>query len=722
MLAPVVSLQLMPLLPVLLTNFSTPFTEPVIIFSFVLLIILLSPLILNKFRIPAIVGMIIAGFLIGPHAGHLLERDGAIQLFGTVGLLYIMFLAGLEIDMLDYRKNIKASSVFGIFTFAIPFGIGFAICTYILQLDLIPSLITSSMFSTQTLVSYPIVSRLGITRSKPVTITVGGTIITDTLVLLLFSIIINYALGETENEYWFRLVISVALFCFIVLYIFQIIAKWFFRKIESEGGSQFIFVLCIVFLAAFLSQVAGLEPIIGAFLAGIAMNRLIPHQSILKNRIDFVGNNIFIPFFLINVGMLINLDALFNGMHAIYIAAILVATALITKYIAAWLTQKTFGFTKTERNLIFGLSTSHAAATLAIILVAYDLQLLDENILNGTILVILISCLVSSFSTESAGRRYVVEESHKIDLQPETIERILVPVSNPETASHLLDLACFIRHTGSIEPIYQLAVIEDDAHAKEKLIATKKIMESSIKKITASNNSIQLLTRVDVNIISGITRAVKELAITEIIIGWHEKISSTEKLFGTLPANIIHATDQVVWECRITHPLNTFNRIAILMPPNAEFEMGFYKLLTSIKQLAKQIGATCIFWGELKTLELIDALNKKQGGLNMDAEYSEFTDWEELETVAPKIKSGDLFIVMSARQNAVSHFSHLDHVPQMLNKYFLQCSFILLYPEQSDLNVSDMNFQYSVLASSAIKQNIERINKIGDKVYKVFKK
>jgi len=666
--------------------------------------------------------MIIAGLVIGPHGLHFIERDGAIELFGTVGLLYIMFLAGLEMDMVDYKKNVKASSVFGLLTFGIPFVIGYIICIYVLHLDLVPSLITSSMFSTQTLVSYPIVSRLGISRSKPVTITVGGTIITDTLVLLLFSVIINYAFDKTQSEVWFRLIISILIFSVIVLFVFPIIIKWFFRKVESESGSQFIFVLSLVFIAAFLSQLAGLEHIIGAFLAGIAMNRLIPHQSLLKSRLEFVGNNIFIPFFLINVGMIINLDVLFNGMHALYIAGVLVVTALITKYIAAYFTQKIYRFSINERNLIFGLSTSHAAATLAIILVGFDLKLLDENILNGTIIVILISCLVSSFVTENAGRKYIVRESGKIDIQPESIERILVPVAHPDTAAILLDLACFIRNPHFTEPIYPLTVVEDDAHTKEKLSQGKKMLNEAIKKVTASYPAMQQLTRVDVNISSGITRAIKELGITEVVMGWHEKISSTDKIFGTLLHTIVHDTEQMIWTCKIIQPLNTFNRIAVLMPPNAEFETGFYKMLESIHQLSKQIGASCMFWGELKTLELIDALNRKQNGLQINAAYSEFTDWDNFDSIAAQLKSGDLFIVVSARQNSVSHFSQLENVPQHLNKYFEANSFIILYPYLDASQMSDMNFQYSVLAPSALKHNIERINKIGDKVVRVFKK
>ena len=563
----------------LLVDLSTPFKEPVIIFSIVLCIILLSPVLLNRLRIPSIVGMIIAGVVIGPHGFNLLERDGAIVLFGTVGLLYIMFLAGLEIEMTGFKKNATKSTVFGLLTFIIPFIIGYVVCKNLLHLELIPSLITASMFSTQTLIAYPIITRLGITKARPVSLTVGGTIITDTLVLLLFSVITNFSLAKTDSIFWVRLGISVIAFAFIVLYIFPIIAKWFFRKLEGEGGSQFIFVLTIVFLAAFLSQLAGLEHIIGAFLAGIALNRLIPHQSALKNRLVFVGNNIFIPFFLINVGMIINLQVLFNGTYALYVAGVLVVVALSTKYIAAIITQKIYRFTSNEGNLIFGLSTAHAAATLAIILVGFDLGLLSENILNGTIIVILVSCLVSSFVTEAAGRKYVIAQNRKIDTDPEILERILVPVGNPDSAHNLLDLALLIRNPGSKEPIYPLAVIEDDADTKEKILRSKRGLELAAEHISSADTSVQVLTRVDVNIASGISRAIKELGITEVVMGWHEKITTSDRIFGSLLHNIIHGNEQMLWISKIIKPVNTFNKIAVLMPPNAEFESGFFRWL-----------------------------------------------------------------------------------------------------------------------------------------------
>ena len=702
----------------ILMDLTTPFKEPVIIFSMVLGIILLSPILLKALRIPSIVVMILAGVAIGPHGFNLLARDGAIVLFGTVGLLYIMFLAGLEIEIAGFRKNAKTSVSFGILTFIIPFILGFFVCRWILHLDLVPALITSSMFSTQTLVAYPIVSRLGITRSLPVMVTVGGTIITDTLVLLLFSIITNASKDTSTSEFWLRLGISVVLFASIVLFIYPRVARWFFSKLENEGGSQFIFVLTLVFIAAFLSQLAGLEHIIGAFLAGISLSRLIPPASTLKNRLVFVGNQIFIPFFLINVGMIIDLHVLFDGPYAVFVAAVLVAVALSTKYIAAMVTKWSFGLSRIEGNLIFGLSTAHAAATLAIILVAFDLGLLDETILNGTIIVILISCLVSSFVTEAAGRNYVVSETKKIEPQPEIIERILIPVGNPESARTLLDLAMLIRNPSSKEPLYPLGVVEDGQQAREQLIRARRSLQLAAEHISGNETSVQILTRVDVSIASGISGAVKELGITEVVLGWHERVTTTDKIFGSILQQVIHSTDQMLWIAHVESPLNTFNRIAIVMPPNAEFEAGFFRWLEATRQLAHQIGAKCMFWGERKTLEIVDAINRSK--LRLEAEYSEFTDWEDLKSLKNIVKQTDLFIVVSARQKSVSHFSALEQVPFRLNKHFHSKSFILLYPVRPEFVTGDLNFEYSVLAPSSFKQNIARINNIGKTVYRAF--
>src|SRR5574344_439649 len=372
-----------------------PLSNPILILSILFLIILLVPIILGKFKIPGIIGLIIAGIIIGPYGLHLLENDSSIEFFSTIGLLYILFLAGLDLDINQFKVVRNRSLVFGALTFSIPFLIGFPVCYYILQIDFLASLLTSSMFATHTLVAYPIVSKFGISKNQAVAITVGGTILTDTLVLILMAVLLDSKTGSLNFAFFVKVAVSLAVFSTIMFWIIPHITRWFFRKLESEKASHFIFVLSVLFFAAFLAEISGLDSIIGAFVAGLVLNRLIPHSSTLMNRIEFFGNAFFVPFFLISVGMLLDVSLLLDGYRPIFIAVILSLAAFFGKWLAAFFTQKLYRFSKYQRQLIFGLSSSHAAATLAIILSGYKAGILDENILNGTIILILITCMVA---------------------------------------------------------------------------------------------------------------------------------------------------------------------------------------------------------------------------------------------------------------------------------------------------------------------------------------
>lgn len=363
-------------------EFELPLANPVLVFSLILFIILLAPILLRKFNIPGIIGLIVAGVLVGPFGLNLLEKNSAIELFSTIGLLYIMFMAGIELDLNEFKSNRNGSLLFGLFTFAFPLGIGFPVCYYLLGYDFDASFLTASMFATHTLVAYPIVSALGIAKNRAVAITVGGTMLTDTAVLIILAVFIGKNEGTLNAGFWMTLGISLSIFSAIVLILIPKIAKWFFKKLEGEKHSHYIFVLSMVFLAAFLAELAGVEPIIGAFLAGLGLNKLIPHSSALMNRIEFIGNSLFIPFFLISVGMLVDIAVIFSGPMALIIAGTLSVVALFGKGVAAWFTQLVLRYTPTQRNLIFGLSSGHAAATLAVILVGYRAGILDENILN----------------------------------------------------------------------------------------------------------------------------------------------------------------------------------------------------------------------------------------------------------------------------------------------------------------------------------------------------
>lgn len=663
-------------------DFTLPLSDPVLVFSLVLFIILLAPIVLSKFRIPGIVGLIVAGVIIGPNGFNILARNDAIILFGTVGLLYIMFLAGLELDLAEFRRYRHRSAVFGGLTFFIPSLLGFPICYYFLGYDLTASLLIASMFATHTLVAYPIVSRLGVARNEAVAVTVGGTIITDTAVLVLLSVITTSYSGELNHEFWVRLIISVITLILIVLFFIPPLARWFFKNIEGEKTSQYIYVLAMVFLSAFLAKLAGVEPIVGAFLAGLALNRLIPNSSALMNRIEFVGNALFIPFFLISVGMLVDMRVLLKGPQALLVASSLTVAAIAGKWAAAFLTQKTFRYATAQRQLIFGLSNGHAAATLAVVLIGYNLKILDEHVLNGTIILILVTCLVASLVTEGAARKIALEENlSKVNL-PEPEEKMLVPISKPATIETMMDLAILMKEPDSKQPISALAIVQDDDEAREKVVQSNKMLERAIVHAAATDTKVQILSRVDLNIASGISRAIKELRITSVVLGWSEQANPVGRIFGTTLDNLLGSASQMILVCKIQHPLNLIKRILIVAPENAEAEQGFELWVKKVARLARQTGSRIVLYSFNKTGDAFKEVLKsiKHPG---EVYVYELDFLYKFLTLAKEVKEDDLFIVVSARKETVSYNKDLDEMPGKLERYFHKRNFIILYPEQT---------------------------------------
>jgi Kef-type K+ transport system membrane component KefB len=658
-----------------------PITDPVLIFSLVLFIIFMAPAILNRIRVPGIIGLILAGLAVGPNGFNILLRDQGIVLFGTVGLLYIMFLAGLEIDMNDFKKNRNKSMVFGALTFLVPMILASIVAFYVLHFSLISSILLASMLASHTLLAYPSVSRLGITKNRAVNVAVGGTIITDTAALLVLAVIAGATDGELNTEFWVRLIVSLIIFSFIVLWGFPRFTHWFFKNYEAEGVSQYIFVLALVFLAAFLAELAGVEPIIGAFMAGLALNRFIPHASPLMNRIEFVGNALFIPFFLIGVGMLVDLRVLFRGPEALIVAISMIAVAITAKWLAAFFTQKIFSFTKVERNLIFGLSNAQAAATLAAVLVGYRIGLLNENVLNGSILMILVTCIISSFVTEKAAVQQAIIESEQTPDVSDIPERILVPIANEETMQQLIDLAVLVKNPKSIEPIYPLAIIKDDDQSREKLIQSHKLLEKVKRHASATETEVAVLTRVDASITSGIVRAIKDLMITEVIIGWTSKPSARDKFFGSIMENLLRQTGEMILVAKLVQPVNTIKQMKIAVPPRAEHEPGFVHWVNTLRTISKQTGASMTFFSTESANQRIATVFKETKS-NVAARYEVFEDWDDFLILSREVTSDDLFVIVSARTGSMSYNGAMQQIPKMLSKHFQQQNFVLVYPEQ----------------------------------------
>lgn len=703
-------------------EFQLPLKNPVLIFSLILFIILLSPILLKRLNIPGIIGLIISGVIIGPHGLNILAKNSAVDLFSTIGLLYIMFIAGLELDMNEFKANRNKSIVFGFFTFIIPLAIGFPVCYYLLKYNFDASFLTASMFATHTLVAYPIVSKLGISKNQAVAITVGGTILTDTAVLIILAVIMGKSQGTLNQEFWVQLGVSLTIFSIIMFLIIPRIAKWFFRKLESEKHSHYIFVLSVVFFAAFLAEVAGVEAIIGAFVAGLALNKLIPHSSALMNRIEFIGNALFIPFFLISVGMLVDISVLFSGPMAWIIAITLSVVAILGKWMAAKMTQLVFRYSKAQGKLIFGLSGAHAAATLAVILVGYEAKILDENILNGTIILILITCIVASLATEKASKKIILEteEDPAALLQADHIknEHILIPIANIENLEKLLELSIFIKDKKSVNPISVLSVVSNNEEAELKIVNARNKLESFVKTASAAETKINIITTIDHNAISGISRISREIMADLIIREWPAKTGFLDKLVGETVDSVLTSTEKNTFICYLNKPLVLHKRIIIAAPPLCEHEIGFELWITKISRLSQELSIPVHLYCNSTTGK---AVSKTMAIAKLPIPFSliPFDDWDDFLILARNIQENDLFVLISARKGTASYTQVLDNLPAKLEKHFAANSRVIIFPQQH--KTQEGLEVFDDINTDPFNKGIESIQKIGKEIGKIFK-
>ena len=683
------------LLPFVISH-ELPLTDPVLKFLLILVIILSAPLLLNKLKIPHLLGLIIAGAIIGPNGLNLVLRDSSIILSGTAGLLYIMFLAGLEIDMGDFKKNSGRSFVFGMYTFLIPMALGIVAGLYVLHFSMETSILLASMFASHTLIAYPIISKLGITKDKSVTITVGGTMITDMLALLVLTVIVGMATGVIGEHFWTRLSISIVIFVLFVVIAFPIAGRWFFKHVQ-DSISQYIFVLVMVFLGAYLAELAGIESIIGSFLAGLSLNRLIPRSSPLMHRVEFIGNSIFIPFFLIGVGMLIDYRAFFTSFDTIKVGIVMIIVATIAKYAAAWLTQKTFRMSVDQRRIIFGLSNAQAAATLAAVMVGYNvilgqtpegepIRLLNESVLNDTILMILVTCTMASFSAQRGAHNLAATASSETDETGDHKERILIPLSNEDTAEELVNLSLATKSKKNTHHLYALNILDNKVSGDDQqLKKSRRLLENAALTAAATDTHLQELQRYDLNVTNAILSVILEHRITDLVLGLHKEKGIPSSFLGRITEGILDYSDVTTLIYKPAQPLSTMKRHLVVIPVQAEKEAGFPQWVARVWNVIQNTGAKAIFYGSSDTLGRLKTLLGKRGG---EMEFTEFSDWEDFLIVFRDVhKDDNLWIVMS-RHNGISFNPSMNRIPGYLNKYFQQNSFILVYPLQANASAN----------------------------------
>ncbi|TVR53358.1 MAG: cation:proton antiporter [Gemmatimonadales bacterium] len=665
-------------------SFPLPITDPVLIVAVAVALFLLAPMVMQIARLPGIIGVILAGALVGPNALNLLDRDPTIILLGTVGLLYLMFMAGIEIDLHGFRRHRNRSLYFGALTFLLPqvLGIGVGLS---LGYGWATSILMASMFASHTLVAYPVAMRLGIGKNRAVTPAVGGTIITDTAALLVLAVIAASTRGTLDTWFWVQLVVLLSIYVLATWLLVPRLGRWFFRNEKTGANAEYLFVLTALFVGAYFAEVVGVEAIVGAFLVGLALNPLLPEGGILTNRIHFVGEAFFIPFFLLSVGMLVDVRVFLAGPQAWMVMGGMTVAVVATKGLAALAFQRIAGFTRDEGWTVFGLTVPQAAATLAATLIGVEVGLFDEAILNGAIAMILVTCIVGPTVVARFGREVALTEE-LAPAEPGSLpERIMVSVANPGSGKPLLELGVLVRDRLSPEPLYPLTVVPDDPNRAPEFVATAQRMLREASGYTTSGAvPVTPVTRVDHNFASGIARGATEVQATTLVLGWERKPPRRFQVFGTVLDQVLELSRHQVLVARIGPPLNTTERIVVVVPEGTDHMNGFPEAVRTLKRLAYQLGAP------IKLL----VIGSDPGAYvrrfertrpEVDVEGAEAPGWSGMaDRLATEVRADDLVVIVSARRGQVAWSPELDQAPRELGP-ILSESIIVLYPSDMAL-------------------------------------
>ena len=674
-----------------------PITDPTLIFFVVLLMILLSPIIMGRLRIPHIIGMVLAGVIVGKYGLNILERDASFELFGRVGLYYIMFLAGLEMDMEGLKKNRTRVIVFGLLTFLVPFAMTYFMGVSLLSYTPLAALLLSAIMASNTLIAYPIVGRYGLTRHTSSTLSVGSSMMALFMALSVMASIVNSFQGEGGIGFWVLFVVKFFVYSIGLILVIPRLTRWFLRR-YSDAVMQFIFILAVVFLSAALSDAVGLEGIFGAFLSGLILNRFIPRVSPLMNRIEFTGNALFIPYFLIGVGMLINVRLLFQGTHILWVVFCLVLFGTLGKAVAAYLAAGVFRMPRLAGHMMFGLTSAHAAGAIAMVMVGRRLEispgvyLFGDEVLNGIVIMILFTCVISTVVTEWAAQRLRLKEKKEPELvKTVNDEKILIPVKYPEYADNLVSMATMMRNPKLKRELVALNVVYDDVNMRHNQAEGQRLLEHLQHLASASDVPMTTQVRIAANIANGIKHAFKEFQASEILMGLHFHHNISKGFWGEFTRSLYNGLSRQIIITRIMQPLNTVRRIQVIVPSRAEFEPGFYRWLERLARMTENLECRIIFHGRKDTLQLINEYIHNNFA-SVRAEYVPMKHWNELPDLATKVSKDHLFVIVTARKGTISYKSAMERLPDEVNRYFKGKTLMIIFPDQYGNEMDDMTF------------------------------
>ena len=674
-----------------------PITDPTLIFFVVLLMILLSPIIMGRLRIPHIIGMVLAGVLVGKYGLNILERDASFELFGRVGLYYIMFLAGLEMDMEGLKKNRNRVMIFGMLTFLVPFAMTYFMGVSLLGYIPLASLLLAAIMASNTLIAYPIVGRYGLTRHTSSTLSVGSSMMALFMALIVMASIVNSFHGNGGILFWLLFILKFVAYCVGLIMVIPRVTRWFLRR-YSDAVMQFIFILAVVFLSAALSDAVGLEGIFGAFMSGLILNRFVPKVSPLMNRIEFTGNALFIPYFLIGVGMLINVRLLFAGSKILWVVFCIVFFGTLGKAVAAYLAARIFRMSWLAGHMMFGLTSAHAAGAIAMVMVGRRLEvapgqyLFGDEVLNGIVIMILFTCVISTVITERAAQRLRLQEKEDQNMMKNLDdEKILSPVKYPEYSDNLITMATLMRNPRLKRELVALNVVYDDVNMRHNQAEGQRLLDHLCHLASASDVPMVTQVRVAANIANGIKHAFKEFQASEILMGLHFHKEINRSFWGEFTRSLYNGLSRQIIVTRILQPLNTIRRIQVAIPSRAEFEPGFYRWLERLARMAGNLECRIAFHGRNETLQLVNEFIRNRFP-SVRAEYEEMAHWKELPTLGAQVREDHLFVIVTARKGTISYKTAMERLPEELNKFIKGKTIMIIFPDQYGSEMDDMTF------------------------------
>lgn len=674
-----------------------PITDPTLIFFVVLLMILLSPIIMGRLRIPHIIGMVLAGVLVGKYGLNILGRDASFELFGRVGLYYIMFLAGLEMDMEGLKKNRNRVMAFGMLTFLVPFVMTYFMGVSLLGYIPLASLLLAAIMASNTLIAYPIVGRYGLTRHTSSTLSVGSSMMALFMALIVMASIVNSFHGNGGILFWLLFILKFVAYCVGLIMVIPRVTRWFLRR-YSDAVMQFIFILAVVFLSAALSDAVGLEGIFGAFMSGLILNRFVPKVSPLMNRIEFTGNALFIPYFLIGVGMLINVRLLFAGSKILWVVFCIVFFGTLGKAVAAYLAARIFRMSWLAGHMMFGLTSAHAAGAIAMVMVGRRLEvapgqyLFGDEVLNGIVIMILFTCVISTVITERAAQRLRLQEKEDQNMMKNLDdEKILIPVKYPEYSDNLITMATLMRNPRLKRELVALNVVYDDVNMRHNQAEGQRLLDHLCHLASASDVPMVTQVRVAANIANGIKHAFKEFQASEILMGLHFHKEINRSFWGEFTRSLYNGLSRQIIVTRILQPLNTIRRIQVAIPSRAEFEPGFYRWLERLARMAGNLECRIAFHGRNETLQLVNEFIRNRFP-SVRAEYEEMAHWKELPTLGSQVREDHLFVIVTARKGTISYKTAMERLPEELNKFIKGKTIMIIFPDQYGSEMDDMTF------------------------------